>query len=58
MRILSLAFDSMAVRPTATFVESDLKISIDPGVNLAPLRYGLLPTELELKTVEELSERV
>ena len=58
MRIVPLAFDSMGVRSTTTFVETDLKILIDPGVSFAPLRYGLPPTKLELKRVEELSEKV
>ncbi len=58
MKIVPLAFDSMGARSTATFVETDLKILIDPGVSFAPLRYGLPPTKLELKRVEELSEKV
>jgi len=58
MKIVPLAFDSMGVRSTATLVETDLKILIDPGVSFAPLRYGLPPTKLELKRVEELSEKV
>jgi predicted metallo-beta-lactamase superfamily hydrolase len=58
MRVVPLAFDSMGVRSTATFVETDLKIVIDPGVSFAPLRYGLPPTKLELERVEELSEKV
>jgi len=58
MKIIPLAFDSMGVRSTATFVETDLNIVIDPGVSFAPLRYGLPPTKLELKRVEELSEKV
>jgi predicted metallo-beta-lactamase superfamily hydrolase len=58
MRILPLAFDSLGVRSTATWVETDLKILIDPGVSFAPLRYGLPPTELELKRLEELSQKV
>lgn len=58
MRIVPLAFDSMGVRSTATFVETDLKILIDPGVSFAPLRYGLAPTKLELKRLEELSDKV
>jgi uncharacterized protein len=58
MKIIPLAFDSMGVRSTATLVETDLKIVIDPGVSFAPLRYGLAPTKLELKRVEELSEKV
>jgi predicted metallo-beta-lactamase superfamily hydrolase len=58
MKIVPLAFDSMGVRSTATFVETDLKIVIDPGVSFAPLRYGLPPTKFELERVEELSEKV
>jgi predicted metallo-beta-lactamase superfamily hydrolase len=58
MKIIPLAFDSMGVRSTATLVETDLKILIDPGVSFAPLRYGLPPTKLELERVEELSEKV
>jgi predicted metallo-beta-lactamase superfamily hydrolase len=58
MRILPLAFDSLGVRSTATWVETDLKILIDPGVSFAPLRYGLPPTRLELKRLEELSQKV
>jgi predicted metallo-beta-lactamase superfamily hydrolase len=58
MKIIPLAFDSMGVRSTATFVETDLKIVIDPGVSFAPLRYGLPPTKLELERVEELSVKV
>lgn len=58
MKIIPLAFDSMGVRSTATFVETDLKIVIDPGVSFAPFRYGLPPTKLELKRVEDLSKKV
>jgi len=58
MKIIPLAFDSMGVRSTATFVETDQKIVIDPGVSFAPLRYGLPPTKLELQRLEELSEKV
>jgi len=58
MKIVPLAFDSMGVRSTATFVETDLKILIDPGVSFAPLRYGLPPTKVELARVEELSAKV
>jgi len=58
MKIIPLAFDSMGVRSTATLVETDLKILIDPGVSFAPLRYGLPPTKLELERVEELSLKV
>jgi predicted metallo-beta-lactamase superfamily hydrolase len=58
MKIIPLAFDSLGARSTATFVETDLKIVIDPGVSFAPLRYGLPPTKSELRRVEELCEKV
>ncbi|MEM2912079.1 MAG: MBL fold metallo-hydrolase [Candidatus Bathyarchaeia archaeon] len=53
-RILPLAFDSFGVRSMATFVETDdLKILIDPGVSLAPLRYGLEPHPMEWQRLDE-----
>ena len=55
MKIIPLAFDSMGVRSTATFVETDLKILIDPGVSLGALRYGLPPSEKEIEKLEKLS---
>jgi predicted metallo-beta-lactamase superfamily hydrolase len=58
MRILPLAFDSMGVRSAATWVETDLRIVIDPGLSFAPLRYGLPPTNRELKRIEELTRKI
>lgn len=53
-QIVPLAFDSFGVRSMATFVETaDLKILIDPGVSLAPLRYGLEPHPLEWHRLDE-----
>ncbi|MEM0058558.1 MAG: MBL fold metallo-hydrolase [Candidatus Bathyarchaeia archaeon] len=53
-RIVPLGFDSFGVRSMATFVETDnLKILIDPGVSLAPLRYGLEPHPLEWQRLDE-----
>ena len=58
-KIVPLAFDSFGVRSMATFVEtSDLKILIDPGVSLAPLRYGLEPHPLELQRLNETWETI
>ncbi|NWF87556.1 hypothetical protein HXY32_07110 [Candidatus Bathyarchaeota archaeon] len=57
MRIVPLAFESFGVRSMATFIETnDVKILIDPGVSLAPLRYGLAPHFLEWQRLEELWE--
>ncbi len=43
----------------ATYVETDdLRILVDPGVSLAPLRYGLEPHPLEWRRLEETWEAV
>jgi predicted metallo-beta-lactamase superfamily hydrolase len=54
MKIIPIAFDSLGTRGMATYVETDdVKIFIDPGVSLAPIRYGLGPHPLELKILDE-----
>jgi predicted metallo-beta-lactamase superfamily hydrolase len=54
MKIIPLAAESLGVRSSAFFVEtSDLKILIDPGVSLAPVRFGLPPHPLEVKAMNE-----
>jgi predicted metallo-beta-lactamase superfamily hydrolase len=58
MKVTPLAFDSLGVRSMATFVEADLKILIDPGLDLAPLRYGLPPSKIERKRAKELSAKI
>lgn len=55
MKIIPLAFDSLGVRSTATWVETDRKILIDPGAALGPLRYGLPPSKIEYRRLEELA---
>ena len=55
MKIQPLAFDSLGVRSTATFVETDQKILIDPGAAIGPKRYRLPPAQIELERLEELS---
>jgi predicted metallo-beta-lactamase superfamily hydrolase len=58
-RIIPLAFDSFGVRSMATFVETDnLKILIDPGASLAPIRYGLEPHPLEWQRLNEAWETI
>ncbi len=53
-KIIPLAFDSFGVRSMATFIKTDdLKILIDPGVALAPVRYGLEPHFLEWQRLDE-----
>jgi len=58
-KIVPLAFDSFGVRSMATFVETeDLRILIDPGVSLAPIRYGLEPHPLEWQRLDETWETI
>jgi len=54
MKIIPIAFETLGTRGMATFVKTkDVKIFIDPGVALAPKRYGLPPHPIELKREEE-----
>jgi hypothetical protein len=54
MKIIPIAFDSLGTRGMATYVETkDVKIFIDPGVSLAPIRYSLPPHAIELKRLDE-----
>jgi predicted metallo-beta-lactamase superfamily hydrolase len=53
MDLIPVAFDSMGVRSMCCFVKSDPAILIDPGVSLAPTRFGLPPHQSELKKLLE-----
>jgi len=54
LEIVPLAADSMGTRSMATLVRTDdLVVLIDPGVSLAPRRYGLPPHPVELMRMEE-----
>lgn len=59
MKITPLAFDSFGTRSMSTFVETkDVKTLIDPGVSLAPNRFGYPPHPIELKRLDEHWEEV
>ncbi len=59
MNIEFIAFESLGVRSMSTFVETkDLRIHIDPGISLAPRRYGLPPHKKEIDRLAELSEKI
>jgi len=50
VKIVPLAADSMGTRSMATYVETkEARILIDPGVALAPKRFGLGPHRLEVE---------
>lgn len=54
MKITPLAFDSFGTRSMSTFVETkDANILIDPGVSLAPRRFGYPPHPIEQRRMEE-----
>ncbi|MHC1611101.1 MAG: MBL fold metallo-hydrolase [Candidatus Methanospirareceae archaeon] len=54
LNVKPLAFDSFGVRSMATFVETDdVAVVIDPGVSLAPRRYGLPPHPIEEERMKE-----
>jgi len=54
LRIVPLSFDSMGTRSMCIYVETnDVKVIVDPGVSLAPVRYGLPPHSLEVEKMEE-----
>ncbi|MCS7123247.1 MAG: MBL fold metallo-hydrolase [Candidatus Aenigmarchaeota archaeon] len=58
MKILPIAFDSFGVRSQATFVLTDKKIFIDPGIALGPIRYGLPPAREEILAMDFLREKI
>jgi len=53
MKVQLIAADSMGTRSMCTYVETDIKILIDPSVSLAPSRYGLPPHPLEEEKLKE-----
>lgn len=58
-RVLPIAFDSFGVRSMSTLVSmGDLMVQIDPGVALGPTRYGLGPTDAELRALELSREKI
>lgn len=53
-RVKMIGFDSMGTRGMATLVDTgDLRVFIDPGVNIAPRRYNLPPHPVELEALEK-----
>jgi len=59
LEVTPLAFESLGTRSMATLVKAKkLKILLDPGVALAPRRYGLPPHPVELSRMREHWERI
>jgi len=54
MKIIPLAFESFGTRGMCTWIDTgDARILVDPGVNLAPMRFGLPPHPIELERKKE-----
>jgi predicted metallo-beta-lactamase superfamily hydrolase len=58
MKVIPVAFDSMGVRSMCCFIQGDYNILIDPGVSLAPHRFGLPPHKLELQQLARKRELI
>jgi len=59
LKIVPLAADSLGVRSMATYVEAGgTGILIDPGATLAPLRYGLPPSQEEWEALKRANDRI
>jgi predicted metallo-beta-lactamase superfamily hydrolase len=59
VKVIPISFDSFGVRSMATFVKTEkVKIFIDPGVALGPIRYGLPPTPEEILALEINKKRI
>jgi predicted metallo-beta-lactamase superfamily hydrolase len=55
LRFVPIAEESLGVRSVAMYVEThDLRILLDPGISLAPRRFGLPPHPREISRVLEL----
>ena len=59
VELIPLADESTGVRSMCLYVETpDVRILLDPGVSLAPRRFGLYPHPLEFRAVKEARERI
>ncbi len=59
LTVKPIAFDSFGVRSMATYVRTDdVEVVIDPGVSLAPSRYGLPPHRIEVERMYRLWEAI
>ncbi len=58
IKLKPVAFDSFSVRSMATYVETDQRIFVDPGIAIAPVRYGLEPSQQELNALEQGEKRI
>lgn len=59
IKFIPIADESLGVRSMAAVLKtSDVKIFFDPGLSLAPRRYGLPPHPVEMEVASQLRERI
>ncbi|MEM0098585.1 MAG: MBL fold metallo-hydrolase [Thermoplasmata archaeon] len=58
MKFEFLCSDSQGVRSMALFIDTGIKIIIDPSASLGPYRYGLRPTEIEYSKLLEYKKKI
>lgn len=59
IKVLPLAAESLGTRSMCTYVETkDVKVVLDAGVSLAPLRFRLPPHPREYEAIKESRERI
>jgi predicted metallo-beta-lactamase superfamily hydrolase len=59
IRVVPLAAESFGVRSMCTYVEtSDIKVLLDGGVSLCPIRYGLPPHPQEFRAIIEARRKI
>ena len=58
MKVTPLAFESFGVRSMCTFIETDVKILVDPGTSLGAKRFGLPPWKTEFDALHMTRARI
>jgi predicted metallo-beta-lactamase superfamily hydrolase len=59
IRVVPLAAESLGVRSMCTYVETpDVRILLDAGVSLCPIRFGLPPHPKEFRAINESRARI
>ncbi len=59
IRVVPLAAESFGVRSMCTYVETpDVKILLDAGVSLCPMRFGLPPHPMEFKAIIKVRRKI
>ena len=58
MIVRPIASDSLGVRSLSVFIDSPVKIFIDPSAALGPRRYGLPPKPVEYETLQKFKDEI